>query len=152
MLWVFCLYLLSSITCAVASSTQKQCPTFTFQMRKAQGGSSSTGAVSCAAQPSHGQENSRETAQAPTSGYTEAQPTGKRTRSCLTSHPLGAASSTPQELGKDMDSVLQGGLAAPQQHLQGLRMKAPLRRGLWRGLCQPTGATHSSRLTKGRTR
>lgn len=42
----FCLYLLSFITCAVASSTHKYFPTFTFRIRTAQGGNSFSGTVS----------------------------------------------------------------------------------------------------------
>lgn len=47
----FCLYLLSSITCAVASSIQKYFATFTFQIRKAQGGNSFASAISQATLP-----------------------------------------------------------------------------------------------------
>lgn len=127
---MFCLYLLSPITCAVASSIQKQFPTFTFQIRKAQGGKSFTAAVSHTACSSE-QENSRKTAQAPTEhGRLRHKPQDKTPRSCLNSHHLEAApdtraggqTGTPQ-LGSP---VLQGGLAStPTKHLQrGPRMRA----------------------------
>lgn len=134
---MFCLYLLSFITCAVASSIQKSFATFTFQIRKAQGGNSFTGAVSHAAQPSHGHtpaHRSRKQHKLPPSRETEARPTGKRTRSYLNPHPLEAASSLPQELGDRYGHpglgplCCKGAWPAAQQHLQrGPRMKAPLR-------------------------
>lgn len=135
------------------------CQPLPFRLERHREGTASQG-LSHTAQPAHrhslltgaGKQHrlhrARETAH---------KPPGK-TQLCLTSHPLEAAPSLPQELGTDRDSpalvpVLQGGLASTPQHPQrGPSMSTLLRARLQRGLCQPTAATSTCRLTKGRTR